>query len=149
MKSKYFTLAMILLAFMNVLTFVYVTQSLNNTNKITDKLNNNPPKIVYVQAKDGYTPVLGKDYFNGTAGINAVSYSITKETVKEVPLLGEKGDKGDSPSCLLEESQCRGADGREQRIQVNPDTKNIEAKMSGDKYWETLVSCSEYRLECP
>jgi len=149
MKSKYFTLAMILLASMNLLTFFYVTQALNNTTQITNKLNNNPPKIVYVQAKDGYTPVIGKDYFNGTAGINAVSYSFTKETIKEVPLIGQKGDKGDSPACLFEVSQCQGVDGREQRIQVNSETKDIEARMTGDKFWDTLVSCAEYRLECP
>jgi len=152
MKSKYFTLAMILLALMNVLTFVYVTQALNNTTQITNKLNNNPPKIVYVQAKDGYTPIFGKDYFNGAAGINAVSYSITRETVKDVPLLGEKGDKGDSPECLLEEKKCRGdngIDGRSQELRLNSDTKNIESKFTDAKYWDTLIACSEYRLECP
>ena len=129
---------------MNVLTLSYTTQALNNTNSISNKLNNNPPKIVYVQAKDGYTPVKGVDYFDGAKGLNAMSFNVTNTVVKEVPLIGEKGADGTNGR--------DGVDGRDapyQEIRVNNQSKNIESKLTSDTFWRTLISCAEYRLECP
>jgi len=130
-----------------VLSFVYITQAVKNTNGITQKLKDNPPKIVYVQAKDGYTPVKGLDYFDGTAGINAVSYSITNNTVKEVPLVGTAGKDG--ADGLPGKDGINGEDAPVQQIRVNPDNGDMESKMSNQKFWETLVVCSDYRTVCP
>jgi len=134
---------------MNVLTFVYSSQAFNNTAGLQDSIKNNPPKIVYVQAKDGYTPIKGKDYFDGATGLNAMSFSITNTIIKEVPLPGIKGDKGDSPACLLEETQCRGANGSGDRIRINPTTGDLETKLDDARFWSPLLECDEFRLECP
>lgn len=144
MKARFYTLAIILLACIQVLSFVYITQAVNTTNGISKKLNDNPLKIVYVQAKDGYTPVKGLDYFDGAKGINAVSFSVTNNTLKEVPLIGENGKDG-----LNGKDGVDGQKGAYQEMRVNENTKDIESKYSDAKFWDVFVPCSDYRIVCP
>ena len=141
MKNKLPTLAVVLLAFFTLLNFSFSSQALQQTKNLETLIKENPNKIVYVQAKDGYTPVKGKDYFDGTAGINAMSYVIQTNTIEQLPIIGPIGPAGKDGK--------DGVDGAFQQTQINPDTKDIETKMSYSRYWETLVHCSEYRLECP
>lgn len=140
-------LAIILLACIQVLSLIYTTQTVNNTNGITKKLNDNPPKIVYVQAKDGYTPVKGLDYFDGAKGINAVSFSVTNNTIKEVPLAGIAGKDGINGNDGLPGKN--GADAPTQELRVNPSNGDLESKLTSDSFWTTLVACSDYRTVCP
>ena len=144
MKTRIIVLAFILLASLNVLTFIYTTQAVNKTSAIQTRLENNPTKIVYVEAKDGYTPIFGKDYKDGAPGINAVSYSVTKQVIQEVAIPGTPGKNGVDGIPGKD-----GIDGSYQEIRVNTDTRDIETKQSTNRFWETLVVCSEYRVECP
>ena len=147
MKSKFSTSAIILLAIMNVLTLVYATQAVHNTGDISQKLKDNPPKIVYVQAKDGYTPVKGIDYFDGAQGINAMSYNVTNKIIKEVPLAGTTGNNGNDG--LPGKDGTDGKDAPIQELRVNSSTGDLESKLTSDSFWTTLVACSDYKTECP
>ena len=141
MKGKLATLAIILLTCLNVATLIYANQAVKNTQGLQNSIENNPSKIVYVQAKDGYTPIKGIDYFDGAAGINSVSFSTTNTTVKEVPLIGETGKSG-----------LNGLDGKDapyQSVRINKDTGDLESKMSDEKFWIVLITCSELKVECP
>jgi len=140
MKGKLSTLAIVLLALMNILTFVYSTQSYNEVRSIATKPQE-PSKIVYVQAKDGKTPVKGIDYFDGKNGINAVSFSVTTTIVKDIPLLGERGEAG--------KDGRDGIDAPYQDIRINTETGDLESKLSSDRTWNVLISCSQLQVGCP
>jgi len=73
--------------------------------------------------QDGYTPVLGKDYFNGINGTDGKDSTSTNTTIiKEVPLPGEKGDKGDT--------------GPKLEIRVDPDSCLLMTRYTGDDLWD-------------
>jgi len=129
---------------MNVFTFFYSSQALSNTTNIKDTIKNNPPKIVYVQAKDGYTPVKGKDYFDGAAGLNAMSFSVVNTVIKEVPLMGERGIDGKDGV-----DGKNGQDAPYQEIRINDETGDLETKLNTTKFWETLIPCSNLQVGCP
>jgi len=125
--------------------------------ELKDSVNNKTNKVVVYEGKDGYTPVKGKDFFDGKNGVNAVSYSVTNTQVKEVPLVGQVGqsaydiwvDMGNigTKTDFIESLKAQPAP--ELQPQVDPETKDLQFKLSTDKYWHTVVECKEYRLECP
>ena len=142
MKGGFFTLAIILLAFMNVLTFVYSSQAVAQNNNLERLIKENPDKVVYVQAKDGYTPIKGKDYFDGSAGLNAMSFSITNTTIKEVAIPGPQGLPGVG---------INGVDGKDapiQEIRINVTTGDLESKLTDASFWRVLVPCNQLQVSC-
>lgn len=148
MKNKITTISLVVVTILSVAYTNLNNLSLQNELKtLKDSVNNNTNKVVVYEGKDGYTPVKGIDYFDGAAGLNSVSFSTVKTEIKEVPLLGEKGDKGRDGV-----DGVNGTDGQNAPVQetrVNSESKNIETKLSDSWQWRILVSCSEYRLECP
>jgi len=141
MKNK------ILIALIGFLVLLNVVSLLNNihTNdsiaSIQNKIQSIPKEPIVYIGKDGRTPVKGIDYRdgdNGKAGINSISFITTQTVIKEVPLMGTPGKDG-----------VNGENAPTQEIQVNPDTYDIETKLSNLRGWNLLVKCSEYRLECP
>jgi len=149
MKGKLNTLAIVLLATMNVLTFVYVSQTTTQLSNLKRSIDDKTSKVVIYQAKDGYTPVKGIDYFDGSSGINAVSYSRTETVVKEVPLMGNTGDEGKTPPCYYEDTQCRGTNAATQELRINPYTGDLESKLTDADFWTTLVPCAQLQVGCP
>jgi len=143
MKGGFFTLAIILLAFMNVLTFVYSSQAVAQNNDLQRLIKENPDKVVYVQAKDGYTPIKGKDYFDGAAGLNAMSFSITNTIVKQVAIPGPQGLPGIG---------INGVDGKDaptQEIRINTISGDLESKLTDAAFWRVLVPCNQLQVSCP
>jgi len=153
MKNKLITLVVVTLVLLNVGSFI---SSLDASRKITviDETLASLPKdpIVYV-GKDGYTPKLGLDYFNGrdgSDGINSVSFSTTEIIVKEVPLIGQSAydiwlDQGNSGTQedFIDSLKVS------QDIRVNDETKDIETRLSTQRFWKVMVYCADYRLVCP
>lgn len=135
-------LAVILVAFMNVLTFVYVTQSKSEFNNFAKTVEEKTNKVIVYEGKPGYTPVLGKDFFNGKDGLNAMSYSITQTVIKEVPLQGKEGAPGKD-----------GADGKDGKdapdLEYQFDNSgNFQVKKTGDVFWSNLIPCSKFVDGC-
>ena len=128
---------------MSLLTFVNNTQLKSDIATLETGVKDNPSKVIYVQAKDGKTPVKGIDYFDGKNGINSVSFSIETTIIKEVPLIGEKGADGKNGSDGL-----NGKDAPYQSIRINPDTGDLESKTSDQRGWDILVVCSELKVGC-
>lgn len=91
-----------------------------------------------INGKDGND---GKNGYgiNGTNGKDSIS-TITKEIyyVQPPPQKGESGRDGKA-----------GKDAEVQQIQINPETKDLETKMSGERYWTTLIPCAELLRTCP
>lgn len=144
MKDKLILLSLVVLSCLAVLNFSVTSQSLSKNEELQTIIKENPNKIVYVQAKDGKTPVKGVDYFDGANGLNAVSFSITNNIVKEVPLIGEKGADG-----VNGKDGANGKDGQTQQIRINPDTGDLENKYSDWWVWNILIPCSELKTSCP
>jgi len=116
-------------------------QSSNSLSTIRSTVESIPKEPVVYVGKDGKTPQLGIDYFipkNGKDGVNSISFSTTHTIIKEVPLAGEPGKDGRD-----------GQNAPTQMIQVNKDTLDIETKLSNLRGWNVLVSCADYRKECP
>ncbi len=95
------------------------------------------PKIINgkdgVDGKNGSDGVAGLDGRNGVDGIDSKSTYIEKTFYTPIP--GPQGEPGkDAPV---------------QEIRINPDTKNLESKSSSDRYWYTLVPCSQLLKSCP
>jgi len=152
MKPRIVLIAVLSLACINIFTLIQSTQALKQNETLENVIKDNPPRIVYVQAKDGKTPIVGVDFPYPKDGINSVSFSRTTEVIKEVPLIGEKGTTGDSPACLQEQSQCRGENGVDapvQEIRINSSTGDLENKLSSTRLWNTLLTCSDFRTVCP
>ena len=141
MKGKITIIAIVLLTVLNLLSLIYSSQSKSEIESLKDSVNNKTNKVVVYQGQDGYTPVKGKDYFDGAAGVNSMSYSISNTVVKEVPLVGERGPAG--------ENGINGLDAPVQEIRINPDTGDLESKLTGYKFWQTLVSCNQLQVGCP
>ena len=78
---------------------------------------------------DGYTPVLGKDFFNGKDSLSTntvVEKYFTSEIIKEKPIeVPVKGDKGDS--------------GRMQIIYIDYDNCVLMSKYEGDRTGQELA----------
>ena len=135
MKGKLLTASVVVLALFSVFNYIQDLSSNQKYEELKQSVDDKTNKVIVYNGKDGVNGT------NGVDGINAVSFSITELRIKEVPLVGTPGKDG--------VDGLNGADGPAQAIRVNPDTKNIENKYTTDKYWITLVECSEYRLECP
>jgi len=133
MRSRVLIVAILILAIFNVLSFYSSTQAQSKIDELQKSVENKTNKVVVYDGKDG------RNGENGVDGKNAVSYSISQLTVKEVPLPGTPGKDGTDG--------IKGEDGAFQEIRVN-DSGDIENKLSNDKYWTVLVPCSAYRMEC-
>lgn len=144
MAKRLAILAAILLAVMNILTFVYVSQATSGIDTLAKNVEEKTNKVIVYEGKPGYTPVVGKDYFNGKDGLNAVSYSVTRTVIQEVPI---KGDPGASGKDGIDGKD--GADAPFQELRVNQESGDLESKLSSDKYWITLIPCSELKTSCP
>jgi len=147
MKNKLSTLAVVLLACFTVLNFSLSSQALNQSKNLERVIKENPDKIVYVQAKDGKTPIKGIDYFDGASGINAMSFSVTNNIVKEVPLIGEKGEPGADGVDGV--NGIDGINAPTQELRINPETGDLESKYSNWWFWTPLIPCSELKVGCP
>jgi len=141
MKNKILTALVVVLVLLNIVSVSSNSQTNASIQAIQSKVNALPKDPVVYVGKDGYTPVKGIDYRDGSdgeAGINSISFVTTETIVKEVPLIGFPGKDG-----------IDGKDAAEQRIRINDDTKSIESKLTSEKYWTVLVLCEDYRLVCP
>ena len=138
MKNKILTVLVVVLVLLNVFSVSSSSQMSASIQAIQSKVNNLPKEPIVYVGKDGYTPVKGVDYrdgVDGKAGINSISFVTTETIVKEVPLVGVPGLDGlDAPTL---------------KIQVNPDTRDIETRLSNERGWGILVLCADYRNECP
>jgi len=144
MQSKVLYAFIAVLVLLNIGSFLYSANTLSQTESLSKTVANLPKEPIVYVGKDGKTPQLGIDYQlpkNGKDGINSISFSVSQTVVKEVPLIGEKGEQGVAGD--------KGENALSQEIRVNSETLNIENRLSTDKYWTPLVLCSEYRLECP
>lgn len=144
MKNKLTTLAVVLLACMNVLTFVYASQSTAQIEGLKKSVDAKTNKIVVYNGKDGETPVKGVDYFDGANGINAMSYTVNTTVVKEVPLIGRPGSDGKDGK-----DGENGKDAPIQELRVNSFTGDVETKLSSDVFWRVMIPCSELKVGCP
>ena len=148
MKNKLpYTLVAVLVLF-NVVSILgnaqSDAQSKQTLQSIQGQLDEIPKEPIVYNGRDGKTPQAGIDYplpKNGANGTNSISFVTTQTIVKEVPLLGEKGDTGATGE--------PGKDAPTQQLRVNTDTKNLENKLSDEKYWKVLLYCTDYRNECP
>lgn len=141
MKERVTLVAVILLAIVSVASLSYSYQATSKIEDLKLSVDNKTNKVVVYQGKDAYTPVKGIDYFDGVNGTNSVSFSIKETVLKEVPVVGPIGPSGSNGK--------DGLDAPIQEIRVNPDNGDLESKLTNTKFWTTLITCSEYRLECP
>jgi len=132
MNSRVLTISVVVLIVFSIFNLSLSVKSNERYESLRESIDAKTNKTIVYNGKDG------RNGSNGVDGINAVSFSVTQLTIKEVPLVGKDGLDGKN-----------GVDAPVQQLRVNPDTKDIENRLSSDKYWGTLVVCSEYRIECP
>lgn len=140
MKNRLVTVAVILLACMNVLTFVYATQTKEQMNSVQKTVVENPSKVIVYESEDGYTPVKGIDYFDGADGISSMSYTVNTVTIKEMPVMGPMGPAG-----------ADGKDGKDavsQEFRINPETGDFETKPSDQRGWTVMITCDRFVSGC-
>lgn len=153
MKSKFLTISVVVLALFSIFTYMQSVGHREDIKKLASVVESKTNKVVVYEGKDGYTPVKGIDYFDGSNGINAMSYSITQTVIKEVPLIGTPGKS--AYDIWLEAGNVGTIEDFinslkvKQVSRVNPDTKDVETRYSDERGWTVLYTCSEYRLECP
>jgi len=141
MKNKLLYGLIAVLVLFNVVSIVSNFNNGQSLAAIQSKVDAAPQEPIVYVGKDGKTPQAGIDYQlpkNGKDGVNAVSFVTTETIIKEIALVGPQGPRG-----------IDGATAAQQLIRVNDDTKNIESKLTSEKYWTTLVLCADYRLVCP
>ena len=143
MKSKLNTTAIVLLALLNVATLLYVSQTKNELALLSESIDNKTSQVVVYEGKNGYTPVKGKDYFDGAAGINAMSYTVSNTVIKELPIIGPQGPAGNNGV-----DGINGQDAPIQEIRINPETGDLQSKMSNERYWSVLVLCRQLQVGC-
>lgn len=143
MKNGITIVVVAILVVANISSLVNTSRSNAEIKQLISQANTIPSKVVYVQAKDGYTPVKGIDYFDGTNGMNSISFVQATTVVKEVPLIGEKGADGED-----------GADGKDgidapfQESRFNTATGNYETKLSTSRFWDIAIPCDKFVAGC-
>jgi len=151
--KRLLALAIMILACMNVLSFVYITQVTSQLDELKVSVLNNTGKVIVYKSEDGYTPVKGVDYFDGT---NAVSFSVQnyvlREVTKEVSIPAKDGL---TPACYFEVDQCKGPQGNTgqngesgDEVRINDETGDLEKRKIGERYWETMLPCIKLQVGC-
>lgn len=154
MKSKLLTLSVIVLAIFSVFTYVQSISYKDDLKKLASVIETKTNKVIVYEGKDGYTPVLGLDYFNGKDGLNAMSYSITQTVVKEVPLMGTPGKSAyelwiEAGNTGTLEDFFSTFKGTSETVYINETTGDLEKKTSNAKFPEILIPCNRLQVGCP
>jgi len=89
---------------------------------------------------------------NGVDGVNGVSIK------GEIGDNGRDGKDSHSTNTVIERNFYTpvvgpegkpGKDGASSELRLNPETKDLEAKSNKDKFWNTLIPCSDLMRVCP
>jgi len=152
MWNKVLTVSVVVLVLFSVFNLAQSNTTAQQTRDLADKVAAIPTQTVVYKGEKGDKPKEGIDYFIRAPkdGTNAVSFVTTQTVIKEVPLIGpsaydiwlQQGNSGSKDDFL--ESLRASLD-----IRVNPDTNDIETRSSGQRFYNLLVACQDYRLVCP
>ena len=135
MKNKSLTILVAILVLLSSVNLIYSYSTANQNDELQSQISKIPTELVVYNGRDGKTPQAGIDYpfaKNGKDGINAISFNTV--TVKEVPLKGEQGLKGES--------------GVNYEWRFNSSNGNFEFKKSDSNFWETVISCEKFVGGC-
>lgn len=135
----------------NAIIIAKVDALQKSIGKVDSRIDNLPTPT---DGRDGYTPVKGIDYHDGT---NSVSTNTT--VVKEKPVNGQNGTNGDSAYQIAvkhgfvgtEEqwlASLKGAAGIGVQVQLNQLTGDLETKRDNDDFWTVLMPCNKLLVSC-
>lgn len=141
-----------MLALFSVFSFVNLSNVSKEIAELRQSVNDKTNKVIIYKGEDAYTPVKNVDYFDGNNGTNAVSYSIQTTVLKEVPIIGPKGQsayeiaidngfKGTEQDWLLSL--------RSQDTEYGFDSNgNWQSRKVGEPFWYTLITCDKFVNGC-
>lgn len=133
-----FILVVTMLLAIIVAACIYVIRNDNRLKNLESLLSKQPKIVQPVDGKNGYTPIKGVDYFDGTNGKDGKDSHSThtiekqtivenniKEVIKEIPIKGAEGKKGN--------------DGLTQQLLVDINTCYLMSKYTNDDSWLPLA----------
>lgn len=97
-----------------------------------------------IKGNDGYTPVLGVDYFNGFTPIKGVDYVDGKDSISTNTII----EKQINTQTIVEKTEyvpikgdtgTQGENGRQLLVQVNYETCELQTKYEGDRIWQIIA----------
>lgn len=143
-KNKALLITILTLVVLLFCAVFYASFQIASIQTNYDNLAESVKNIKVIDGVDGNDGKDGKNGIgiNGLDGKNGVD-SLSTHTIETyyVHPPAEKGEKGADGE--------KGKDAPIQEIQINPETKDLQIKKSTDRYWTTLIPCSELLKQCP